>query len=51
MTAGERPFIEVSDGRQAAASARRLPANSRLTTLAHDQQRVPVRIAEVEHRG
>jgi len=27
MTAGERPFIEVSGGRQASASARMLPAN------------------------
>jgi rhodanese-related sulfurtransferase len=33
MAAGERPFIEVSGGRQAAASARRLPANLRIATL------------------
>jgi AcrR family transcriptional regulator len=33
MTAGERPFSEVSGGRQAAASARRLPANLRIATL------------------
>jgi len=27
MAAGERPFIEASGGRQASASARKLPAN------------------------